>query len=126
LAPRVAEFDGGMINAVGLANPGVVEVRERHLPCMSRALPNARTIVNLIGFQTDEFRVVGQLRTRRSMVEPNSLPEHESRTRSSARISRARGRFHSRAVRSPTGRRGAPPTLPTLVVRHRRRGGRHR
>src|SRR4029453_2024378 len=54
-APRVAEFDGGMINAVGLANPGVVEVRERHLPWMGRALPNARTIVNVIGFQTDEF-----------------------------------------------------------------------
>src|SRR4029453_15641763 len=61
-APRVAEFDGGMINAVGLANPGVVEVRERHLPWMGRALPNARTIVNVIGFQTDEFpRVIQQL-----------------------------------------------------------------
>lgn len=61
-APRVAEFDGGMINAVGLANPGVVEVRERHLPWMARTLPNARTIVNVIGFQTDEFpRVIEQL-----------------------------------------------------------------
>ena len=60
--PRVAEFDGGMINAVGLANPGVAEVRERHLPWMERALPNARTIVNVIGFQTDEFpRVIEQL-----------------------------------------------------------------
>src|SRR4030095_7232146 len=30
--------------------------------CMSRALPNARTIVNVIGFQTDEFpRVIEQL-----------------------------------------------------------------
>jgi len=26
-APRVAEFDGGMINAVGLANPGVAAAR---------------------------------------------------------------------------------------------------
>jgi dihydroorotate dehydrogenase (NAD+) catalytic subunit len=61
-APRVAEFDGGMINAVGLANPGVLEVRERHLPWLARALPNARTIVNVIGFQTDEFpRVIEQL-----------------------------------------------------------------
>jgi dihydroorotate dehydrogenase (NAD+) catalytic subunit len=61
-APRVAEFDGGMINAVGLANPGVAEVRERHLPWLARALPNARTIVNVIGFQTDEFpRVIEQL-----------------------------------------------------------------
>ena len=61
-APRVAEFDGGMINAVGLANPGVTEVRERHLPWLGRSLPNARTIVNVIGFQTDEFpRVIEQL-----------------------------------------------------------------
>ena len=50
------------MNAVGLANPGVEEVRERHLPWLGRALPNARTIVNVIGFQTDEFpRVIEQL-----------------------------------------------------------------
>ena len=61
-APRVAEFDGGMINAVGLANPGVAQVRERHLPWLGRSLPNARTIVNVVGFQTDEFpRVIEQL-----------------------------------------------------------------
>ena len=61
-APRVAEFDGGMMNAVGLANPGVVEVRNRHLPWLGQRLPNARTIVNVIGFQTDEFpRVIEQL-----------------------------------------------------------------
>lgn len=60
--PRVTEFDGGMMNAVGLANPGVVEVRERHLPWLGRRLPNARTIVNVIGFQPDEFpRVIEQL-----------------------------------------------------------------
>lgn len=61
-APRVAEFDGGMMNAVGLANPGVAQVRDRHLPWLGRSLPNARTIVNVIGFQTDEFpRVIEQL-----------------------------------------------------------------
>lgn len=61
-SPRVTEFDGGMMNAVGLANPGVVAVRERHLPWLGRHLPNARTIVNVIGFQTDEFpRVIEQL-----------------------------------------------------------------
>jgi len=31
-APRVAEFDGGMINAVGLANPGLDEVRPGTAP----------------------------------------------------------------------------------------------
>ena len=61
-APRVAEFDGGMMNAVGLANPGVVVVRDRHLPWLGERLHRARVIVNVIGFQTDEFpRVIEQL-----------------------------------------------------------------
>jgi dihydroorotate dehydrogenase (NAD+) catalytic subunit len=54
-APRVAEFDGGMMNAVGLANPGVVAVRAEHLPWLGQRLTRARVIVNVIGFQTDEF-----------------------------------------------------------------------
>ena len=61
-APRVAEFDGGMMNAVGLANPGVVAVRDQHLPWLGERLRAARVIVNVIGFQTDEFeRVIEQL-----------------------------------------------------------------
>jgi len=60
-APRVAEFDGGMMNAVGLANPGVIKVRDHHLPWLGQSLPNARTIVNVIGFQTDEFPRVIEL-----------------------------------------------------------------
>jgi dihydroorotate dehydrogenase (NAD+) catalytic subunit len=54
-APRVAEFDGGMMNAVGLANPGVAVVRAQHLPWLGQRLRRARVIVNVIGFQTDEF-----------------------------------------------------------------------
>ena len=61
-APRVAEFDGGMMNAVGLANPGVAAVKAEHLPWLGQRLHNARAIVNVIGFQTDEFaRVIEQL-----------------------------------------------------------------
>ena len=41
-APRVAEFDGGMINAVGLANPGLAAVRDEHLPWLARELPEVR------------------------------------------------------------------------------------
>src|SRR5687768_14299807 len=33
--PRVAEFDGGMINAVGLANPGLAEVSRVHVPWLA-------------------------------------------------------------------------------------------
>jgi dihydroorotate dehydrogenase (NAD+) catalytic subunit len=63
-APRVAEFAGGMMNAVGLANPGVQVVRDRHLPWLSERLSAARVLVNVVGFQTDEFAdVIEQLGT---------------------------------------------------------------
>lgn len=57
-APRVAEFEGGMINAVGLANPGVESVRRDHLPWLSTELPNVRKIANVVGFAVEEFAAV--------------------------------------------------------------------
>ncbi len=54
-APRVAEFDGGMINAVGLANPGVDAVRREHLPWLATSLPGVRKIANVVGFAVEEF-----------------------------------------------------------------------
>jgi dihydroorotate dehydrogenase (NAD+) catalytic subunit len=57
-APRVAEFAGGMINAVGLANPGVDAVRREHLPWLATALPEVRKIANIVGFAIEEFALV--------------------------------------------------------------------
>ena len=58
-APRVGEFPGGMINAVGLANPGLEAVRSRELPALAAQVRRARVIVNVVGFAVDEFaRVV--------------------------------------------------------------------
>jgi dihydroorotate dehydrogenase (NAD+) catalytic subunit len=57
-APRVAEFDGGMINAVGLANPGVEGVRRDHLPWLASALPGVRKLANVVGFTVEEFGLV--------------------------------------------------------------------
>jgi len=57
-APRVAEFGGGMINAVGLANPGVAAVRADHLPWLARALPSVRKLANIVGFAVEEFAAV--------------------------------------------------------------------
>ena len=56
--PRVAEFEGGMMNAVGLANPGLAAVRDEHLPWLASHLPQTRKIVNVVGFVTDEFAAV--------------------------------------------------------------------
>jgi dihydroorotate dehydrogenase (NAD+) catalytic subunit len=57
-APRVAEFDGGMMNAVGLANPGLDAVRRDHVPWLASHLASTRKIVNVVGFATDEFAAV--------------------------------------------------------------------
>lgn len=54
-APRVGEFSGGMINAVGLANPGVAAVVREHLPWLARALPDVRKLANIVGFAVEEF-----------------------------------------------------------------------
>jgi len=60
-APRVAEFEGGMINAVGLANPGVDEVLAEHLPWLALNVHNAKVLVNVVGNRTEEFASVVSL-----------------------------------------------------------------
>jgi dihydroorotate dehydrogenase (NAD+) catalytic subunit len=47
-----------MINAVGLANPGVAAVRAEHLPWLARALPEVRKLANIVGFGVEEFAAV--------------------------------------------------------------------
>ena len=54
-SPRVADFDGGMINAVGLANPGTDAVVREHLPWLERQLHTARVLVNVIGRVPEDF-----------------------------------------------------------------------
>jgi dihydroorotate dehydrogenase (NAD+) catalytic subunit len=60
--PRVAEFRGGMLNSVGLANPGLDRVRQELLPWAARHLERARLLVNVVGFTLEEYaRVVAGL-----------------------------------------------------------------
>ncbi|HEX3158312.1 MAG TPA: dihydroorotate dehydrogenase [Gemmatimonadaceae bacterium] len=54
-APRVAEFAGGMINAVGLANPGLHAVLADELPWIAANVRQARVLVNVVGFAVEEF-----------------------------------------------------------------------
>jgi dihydroorotate dehydrogenase (NAD+) catalytic subunit len=53
--PRVAEFRGGMLNSVGLANPGLDRVRQYELPWLARRLARARVLVNVVGFTIEEY-----------------------------------------------------------------------
>lgn len=55
---RVSEFAGGMINAIGLANPGLETVRREALPWLHDRHPGTRVIVNVVGNSTDDFRTV--------------------------------------------------------------------
>ena len=56
--PRVAEFAGGMLNSVGLANPGLAQVRERELPWLAARLARAKVLVNVVGFTETEYAEV--------------------------------------------------------------------
>lgn len=77
-APRVAEFGGGMINAVGLANPGVAAVRADHLPWLAGSLPQVRKLANIVGFAVEEFAgVIEQLEASLSADAPGALDGYE-------------------------------------------------
>ncbi len=61
-APRVAEFRGGMLNAIGLANPGLEAVATHELPQLVARLRRARILVNVAGATVDDYvRVVERL-----------------------------------------------------------------
>ncbi len=47
-----------MLNAIGLANPGLAQVRTGELPWILRRLQAARVLVNIVGFTLDEYASV--------------------------------------------------------------------
>lgn len=53
-APRIAETPGGMLNAVGLQNPGVEKVIAEELPRM-RGFFHKPVMANVSGFSIDEY-----------------------------------------------------------------------
>ena len=53
-APRIAETEGGMLNAVGLQNPGIDQVLAEELPRL-RELYTKPIIHNISGFSLDEY-----------------------------------------------------------------------
>ena len=52
--PRIAECDSGMLNAVGLQNPGVDKVIEVELPKLRKVF-NKPTMANVSGFSLEEY-----------------------------------------------------------------------
>lgn len=54
-APRVTEFAGGMMNSIGLANPGLAGARDRKLPWIREHVRRARVFVSVAGHSEGEF-----------------------------------------------------------------------
>jgi len=55
--PRIAECTSGMINAVGLQNPGVEKVISEELPKLKKCF-NKKVMANVSGFSVDEYAFV--------------------------------------------------------------------
>ena len=52
--PRIAECESGMINSVGLQNPGVEKVISEELPKLKKCF-NKKVIANVSGFSIEEY-----------------------------------------------------------------------
>ncbi|HEL1733079.1 TPA: dihydroorotate dehydrogenase [Streptococcus suis] len=56
--PRVAETPAGMLNAIGLQNPGVDAVLSEKLPWLEQHFPDLPIIANVAGFSNEEYAYV--------------------------------------------------------------------
>ena len=58
--PRIAECPSGMINSVGLQNPGVDKVISEELPKLKQCF-NKKVVANVCGFSIDEYAEVSAM-----------------------------------------------------------------
>ncbi len=65
--PRIAECEGGMLNAVGLQNPGVEKVIAEELPRLKKCF-HKKVIANVSGFSVGEYAETCALLDREEQV----------------------------------------------------------
>lgn len=65
--PRIAECKNGMINAVGLQNPGVEHVIEHELPEMKKYF-HKKVIANVSGFSVEDYAYTCELLDKQEQV----------------------------------------------------------
>ena len=65
--PRIAEYGGGMLNAVGLQNPGVEKVIAEELPKLKECF-HKKVIANVSGFSVEEYAETCALLDREEQV----------------------------------------------------------
>lgn len=57
--PRIAECTGGMINSVGLQNPGIDKVISEEMPKIKKCFKK-KVIANISGFSLDEYKYLAE------------------------------------------------------------------
>ncbi|MBQ7798861.1 MAG: dihydroorotate dehydrogenase [Oscillospiraceae bacterium] len=65
--PRIAECTAGMINAVGLQNPGVEKVISNELPRLKECF-NKKVMANVSGFSIDDYAYTCQMLDKEEQV----------------------------------------------------------
>ena len=65
--PRIAECTGGMINSVGLQNPGVDKVISQELPKLKKCF-NKPVMANVSGFSVNDYAYTCELLDRQEQV----------------------------------------------------------
>jgi len=66
--PRVAEFPGGMLNSIGLANPGLDLVERDELTWLESHVRRARVLVSVVGNTVEDYVTVVRRLTERPIV----------------------------------------------------------
>ena len=66
-APRIADAPAGMLNSVGLQNPGVEAVAARELPELAKVY-HKKVLANVCGFSVDEYVEVAARLDREEIV----------------------------------------------------------
>ena len=69
--PRIAETTGGMLNAIGLANPGLDAFRDEYLPVLRDA--GCPLIVNVAGEDVDDYIYLAEAVGKKSGVDAVEL-----------------------------------------------------
>ncbi len=73
MTPRVAETPAGMLNAIGLQNPGVDVVLSEKLPWLASNFPSLPIIANVAGFSNEEYAYVSGKLSKASNVKAIEL-----------------------------------------------------
>ena len=68
LTPRIAECEAGLLNSVGLQNPGVEEVKKTILPQL-RQVYHQPIIANISGFSIDDYVYLTEAMSEEEQVE---------------------------------------------------------